>query len=173
MSEQDLFPEWNGGVVKMEIMANLSVNRKVVYNQRKLPFPLDNREAYNCWSRSFLTGERKGILFISRALSEKREQFYGVKARAVAKGLVRGEMVKSINMLEQIDDKSCWIYGYICFDPKLTYMPDFLMNFITKTNVTKLVERMQSKEVFENKAVKQRYAERKEVNDDIIRRINE
>ena len=32
MSEQDLFPEWNGGVVKMEIMANLSVNRKVVYN---------------------------------------------------------------------------------------------------------------------------------------------
>ena len=82
-------------------------------------------------------------------------------------------MVKSINMLEQIDDKSCWIYGYICFDPKLTYMPDFLMNFITKTNVTKLVERMQSKEVFENKAVKQRYAERKEVNDDIIRRINE
>lgn len=133
---------------------------------------MDNRDSYNCWSRSLVL-EKKGVLFISRNLSEERSKYYGVVAKAPPKGIVRGELIRGFNFLEPIDANNCWITGYLHFDPKLSKVPDVLLNFITKKGVVKLTKRMQDGELFENKYIKERYEEKLEELEEIRKQLNQ
>lgn len=87
--------------------------------------------------------------------------------------LVRGDLVKGFMYVEHIDQDSCWFHGYINFNPKFAYLPDWLLNFSVKRIMYVMIGRIQNKEVFEKESLKKRIEERKEYYDKIRDRIRQ
>ena len=57
-------------------------------------------------------------------------------------------MVKTFQYFEPIDSESCWYTSLINVDVKLTYVPDFLVNFTVKRVLYVIIGIMQNKEHF-------------------------
>jgi hypothetical protein len=69
---------------------------------------------------------------MSRSLTEERTKYWGVEVPEPANGVVRGDIIKNCLYIEQIDRDSCWYTAYVHVDCKLSYIPDFLVNFVIK-----------------------------------------
>ena len=74
-------------------------------------------------------------------------------------------MIKGFMYVEHIDATSCWFHGYMNMNPKIQFMPDSFLNFVIKKIVNVIVKKLQREQIFEDKAIIERMAERKEYYD--------
>ncbi len=79
--------------------------------------------------------------------------------------VVRAEIIKAFMYVEHIDESSCWFHGYMNLNPKIQFMPDSFIGFVIKKIVNVMVKKLQKESIFEDKAVIERMAERKEFYD--------
>lgn len=61
---------------------------------------------------------------------------------------VRAEMIKGYQYVEAIDKDSCWLNGLMNVDPKLTFIPNFFINFTVKRVLYIMSRKLSNKELY-------------------------
>ena len=81
-------------------------------------WPLYSRELYVCDS-SYVIKDRKGVLLIQRSPDEATMKQWGFDLTPEdPEKAVRADMTKGFMFIEQIDDGSCWLTGYMNINPR-------------------------------------------------------
>lgn len=134
---------------------------------------MSNRELFLCAS-SILVKERKGAMIMLRSINEEHHKNWNLKELPEPeRDFVTARMIKGFMYVEHIDSQNCWFNGLINVDPKFSYIPDSLINFIIKRVIYVLIGKLQSKEIFENDVIKKRINERVEFYDKLRKRLSE
>ena len=82
-------------------------------------------------------------------------------------------MCKGFLLLEYIDEKSCWLTGFININPKFAYIPDWFLNYLVKRSIYSMTHRISEKENYENEEVTKKMEEKIQFWDHIRERLKE
>ena len=166
LSEIQMMKNWVPGVKKSDIFKVNSQFRKAIHVHREMPFPISDRD-FNVCHTSLLAKERKGVMVMIRSATEERSKYWGLAdvLPPIDPKVVRAEIIKAFMYVEHIDAKSCWFHGYMNMNPKIQFMPDSFVGYVIKKIVNVMVKKLQREQIFEDKAILERMAERKEYYD--------
>mmetsp|Transcript_34670 Transcript_34670/g.25827 ORF Transcript_34670/g.25827 Transcript_34670/m.25827 type:complete len:243 (-) Transcript_34670:64-792(-) len=148
LSQINHLKEWIPSVVRSDELKRVSDMRRVLRMEREFPWPLYNREMIIGASCNFMQ-EKGAVLMMLRSVKEDRAGLWGVELPAEDESQrVRADLVRMYQFLEVGDLNSCWLSTYMCVDPKIAFLPDFILNNSIKRVLYVMLGRMSDRQVF-------------------------
>lgn len=144
--EIDLYSEWVPFLTQSEQLKSIHRASKVVYIKTSLPPPLADRDAFLYGIGVDYSVEDGSIMILAKSLDTNPELMkrHQVDASKTTKN-VKMEMKFACFKIKPLGRNRCEMLGIANVDPKITFLPSRVLNWLVRKTTTMLIERMLKK----------------------------
>ncbi|EFA79005.1 hypothetical protein PPL_08473 [Heterostelium album PN500] len=176
--EIDLYPTWIPRLLESTQLAEDKRYRKAIYCKVSCPWPVENRDVCLYGYGVDMLDECDKVVVVSRSFRD--EDFEGVALPDVPKKVIRVDTRISGFVLKPISPTQTFVQVISLTDPKMSYIPYWLLNFVTTqfAHYLFVMLRKQANTVLSSEEYQRRinknplYLELKEKSDKYFNRIN-
>ncbi|CDW91698.1 UNKNOWN [Stylonychia lemnae] len=128
-TEIDLVKTWFPQVTECMVLKQVTDYRGLYFVQAAMPWPVWPRELV-FKATGMLDKKNKGILIVAHS-AQNDSDFFDYSVPETSEGYVRIDLKRCFHYFQQIGPNKTKYISITNADPKLTYMPNWFMNFIT------------------------------------------
>jgi hypothetical protein len=144
--EIDLYNEWIPFLTKSDMLSNVHRASKVVYIKASLPPPLADRDAFLYGFGVDHSNEDGSVMILAKSLDTDPELMkrHKVDPSKTSKN-VKMDLNFACFKIKPLGPNRCEMLGVANVDPKISFLPSRLLNWLVRKTTTLLVERMLKK----------------------------